>query len=169
MEDARRAADLRASAKDRAELAMLVALARNDLGRGAPLRGVVVDWDSAPVVGNGDAVVLVDDDVALFAEARDGFIDGVVDHFVDEVVESVGTRGPDVHRRTFPYRVEAFEDLDRTGVIAHAGSVSERTASAVADGRSRTVPDSACFASILEVDAPGQRSLYTATHRVVER
>ena len=53
-----------------------------------------------------------DPHVDLFAEARDGFIDGVVDHFVDEVVESVGTRGPDVHRRPFPYRVEAFEALE---------------------------------------------------------
>ena len=51
------------------------------------------------------------------AVAGQGFVDGVVDHLVDQVVQTPVTGGPDVHARPHAYRLEAFEDLDIAGVV----------------------------------------------------
>ncbi len=92
----------------------------DDLGRGSFFRGVYVYRDSAAIIADGDAVIVVDEYVDAGAKTSDRFVDGVVDYLVDEVVEAIGTRRPDVHGRSFPNRVEAFEDLDSTGVVAQA-------------------------------------------------
>ncbi len=71
-EDARRAADLRASAKDRAELAMIVDLARNDLGRVA--RGGTVRVDEFPALRSFEGIHhLMADVTAEVREDVDGF------------------------------------------------------------------------------------------------
>ena len=62
--------------------------------------------------------ILVDDDGDLVAEAAHRLVDGVVYDLVDEVVQALGTSGPDVHRRAFSNRIEALENLDRTRVVA---------------------------------------------------
>ena len=108
------------------ELAAGVQGGHHHLGGGLALGDVHVDRDAAAVVGDGDAVVLVDGDGDLLAVAGDGLVDRVVDDFVDEMMQTIGTGGPDVHRRALADRVEAFENLDRAGVVAHAGDVPVR-------------------------------------------
>jgi hypothetical protein len=49
--------------------------------------------------------------------AGERFVDGVVDHFVDEVVETGRRGGADVHTGAFPDGFESFEDLDIPGVV----------------------------------------------------
>ena len=44
--------------------------------------------------------------------ARQGLVDGVVDHLEDEVMEAARARRADVHARAQPDRLEAFEDSD---------------------------------------------------------
>ena len=108
------------------ELAARVQGGHHHLGGGPSLGGVHVDRDAAAVVRDGDAVVLMDDDRDLLAVAGNRFVDRVVDDLVDEVVETLGTGGPDVHRGPFSDRLEAFENLDRAGVVAHLGGVPVR-------------------------------------------
>jgi hypothetical protein len=54
------------------------------------------------------------DSVAI---TREGFIDGVVDDFVDQVVEAAFSGGADIHSRAFADGVEAFKDGDIAGVV----------------------------------------------------
>jgi hypothetical protein len=71
-----------------------------------------IDGDSAAIVDDGNATILVNDDGDLVAETTDGLVDGVIDDLIDEVVQAGGTGGPDIHCWSFSDRVEAFEDLD---------------------------------------------------------
>ena len=75
------------------------------------------DGDAAAVVDDGDRVVGVDGDDDAGAVAGERFVDGVVDHLVDEVVEAARAGGADVHAGPFADRLEAFEDLDILGVV----------------------------------------------------
>jgi hypothetical protein len=54
----------------------------------------------------------VDGDADVIAEAGHGFVDGVVNDFVDEVVEAALIGGADVHAGTAPNGLEALEHLD---------------------------------------------------------
>jgi len=52
-----------------------------------------------------------------FLQKRQRFVDGVVDNFVYEMVQTGRARGPDIHGRAFAYRFEALEDLDLVGAV----------------------------------------------------
>jgi hypothetical protein len=80
---------------------------------------VILDRDAATIIVDHNAAISLENDVDLGAIASNCLIDRVVDRFVDKMVEASGTGGPDVHGWSFSYRVEAFEYLDGTGVVAH--------------------------------------------------
>ena len=105
------------------EFAARVESGHHDLGGWPAFLDVDVDGDPAPVVDDGDARVLVDHHRDLLAKAGHGLVDGVVHHLVDEVMQSPGTCGPDVHGRPLSDRIEALEDLDCAGVVAHVRAV----------------------------------------------
>mmetsp|Transcript_63227 Transcript_63227/g.186930 ORF Transcript_63227/g.186930 Transcript_63227/m.186930 type:complete len:316 (-) Transcript_63227:90-1037(-) len=44
----------------------------------------------------------------------EGFVDAVIDDLPDEVMETVGSRGPDVHSRPLPHRLQPFQHRDLT-------------------------------------------------------
>ena len=68
-----------------AELAARMKHGQHDLdGRHAAL--VHIDGDTAPVVGDGDAVVLMNDNLDIIAVARKRLIDGVVDDLIDKMM-----------------------------------------------------------------------------------
>jgi hypothetical protein len=46
------------------------------------------------------------------------FVDAVVHDFIDQMVESIDARAPDVHRGAFSHGIETFEDLDLIGTVA---------------------------------------------------
>jgi hypothetical protein len=46
------------------------------------------------------------------------FVDTVVHDFIDEVVESIDARAPNVHRRPLSDGVEALKDFDLIGAVA---------------------------------------------------
>ena len=48
-----------------------------------------------------------------------GFINGVVDDFVDQVVQSPLTSASDVHAGSLANRLKTFQDLDIAGVVRH--------------------------------------------------
>ena len=78
---------------------------------------VAIDRDAAAVVDDRDRSVDVNRDVDLIAKAGQGFVDRVVDDFVDEMVQAGRTGRPDVHRGTLADRFQAFEDLDAVGRV----------------------------------------------------
>jgi hypothetical protein len=80
----------------------------------------------------------MDDDVDDAAEARYGLIDRIVDDLVDEVMEARGTSGPDIHGRSLTDRIEAFENLDGTGVVAHSRDIPGRDPDGVGDRSARS-------------------------------
>ena len=100
-----------------AELAPGVEGGHHDLGGRLLLLRVHVDGNAAAVVDDGDAVVRMQRDEDLVAEAGDRLVDGVVDDLVDQVVKATRTGGPDVHTGTLADRLEALEDGDVPRVI----------------------------------------------------
>ncbi len=101
------------------EFAARVQHRHDDFGRRFPAR-VLIDGNTAAVVDDGDRVVDVDRDVDLVAEPGQRFVDGVVHHLVDEVVEAGRTRRPDVHGRPLADSFQPLENLDlvRTVVVS---------------------------------------------------
>ena len=60
----------------------------------------------------------MDDDVDFLCVAGEGLVDGVVHHFVDQVVQSHLAGGADVHGGTEADGFKAFQDLDVFAGIA---------------------------------------------------
>ncbi len=77
-----------------------------------------VHRDASPVVVYLDAAVAVERDDDPGGVARQGLVDGVVDHLIDQVVEARRGGRADVHARTPPHMLPAFEDLDLLGGIS---------------------------------------------------
>jgi hypothetical protein len=75
--------------------------------------------DAATVIDDGHTSIVLDRDGDLTAMSRQRLVDRIVHHLVDEMVQAVGTGRPDIHGRAFSNWFEAFQDLDRTGVVAH--------------------------------------------------
>ena len=76
---------------------------------GAVLLFVHVYGDTAAVVLDGDAVVFVDADVDFGAEAGKSLVDGVVHHFIDQMVEATEVHVADIHGGTHPHGLKAFQ------------------------------------------------------------
>ncbi len=98
-----------------------------------PRGGMKIGGDSPPVVGDGAAISAVGALVVVVVVVqiegdegrvpRQGLVDGVVQHFVDEVMKAVGPSGSDVHSGAFADRFEAREDGDLVGRVGRGGSV----------------------------------------------
>jgi len=76
-----------------------------------------VDRNSPPVVLHRNGTVLVDRHRDAGAVPGKGFIDRVVHHFIHEMVEPSRIGTPDIHGRSFPYRLQAFKYGDMRCVI----------------------------------------------------
>ena len=77
--------------------------------------GVDVDRHAPAVVGHLAAAVGVQHDRHRFGVAGQGFVDGVVDHFLGQMVRAGGVG---VHARAAFDRVQARQDFDVGGVVA---------------------------------------------------
>ena len=73
--------------------------------------------DAPPVIDHHHASIDLDRHVDRFAEPGHVLVHAVVDHFVDEVMEAVGSRAPDVHGGALADRIQALQDLDLVRVI----------------------------------------------------
>src|SRR5207247_10457716 len=99
------------------ELAAGVQHRQHDLGRRLAALLVGVDRNAATVVSDGAGAVGVQDDLDVVAIAGQRLVDGVVDRLVHEVVQAVGARVADVHRRALADGLEPLEDLDVAGGV----------------------------------------------------
>ena len=78
---------------------------------------VHVHGNAAAVVLDGDAVVGVDADVYLVAVACQGFVDGIVDHLINQVVQAAEVDVADVHGGAHAHGFETFENGDVTSAV----------------------------------------------------
>src|SRR5216683_2167947 len=85
-------------------------------------RGVHVDRNAAAVVDHRDGIIGVYGDIDFVGVAGHGFVDRIVDHFPNEMVQSHFARRPDVHRRTQAYGFDAAEHSDGFRVVLMAWS-----------------------------------------------
>ena len=105
-----------------AELAAGMKHGHDNLEGVTMLLGVHSDRDSTSVVPHLDGVVMKDRNIYAVAEACHGFIDGVVNHFVNQMMESPLTYVSDVHRRPFAHGLKSFQHLDATcGILLFRG------------------------------------------------
>ena len=100
-----------------AELTAGVEHREDHLEGGAFLLFVHARRDAAAVIFDGDGIVFVDGNQDVVAETGEGFVDGVVHDFIDEVMETTVADVADVHGRAFADGFESFEDLDTFGRI----------------------------------------------------
>ena len=101
-------------------------LGHDDLGSRNTFSSVNLGRNPAAVVMDCRRSVRIEDDADLVGMAGERFVDGVVDDFVDHMMESGAIVGvADVHARALADRVEAFQDLDRLGAV-FAIAFSER-------------------------------------------
>ena len=109
----------------RVELSTRVQLGQHDLYRRNFFAVDVhhVDGNSAAVVDYRDGIIDVNGDVNFVSVSGKRFVNGVVDNFVDEMVQSHLTGRADVHGGTFPYRFHAAEDFNGIGVVVAVAPV----------------------------------------------
>ena len=100
-----------------AELTAGVEHGQGQLDPGLLLFVVHPRGDAPAVIGDGDAVVLFDDDVDVLAVTGQGFVDGVVHHFVNQVVEPLFACAADVHPRPALDGLQTFQNLDLVGAV----------------------------------------------------
>src|SRR5215218_7640314 len=90
----------------------------DDLGRRLPVLRHLAYRHPAPVVGDTDGVVRVDDDQYLRAVPGEGLVYRVVDYLPNKVMKTPRSRRTDVHAGPSLDGLEAFEDLDRTCIVS---------------------------------------------------
>ena len=134
------------------ELAAGVEHRQHDFGRRLAAL-VPIDRDAAAVVDDGDRAVDVNRDVDLIAEAGQRLVDGVVDDFVDEMVQPGRTGRPDVHRRPLADGFEPLEDLDLVGAVVFAGALCRRARCCrpVTSGRRLAVSSASSVRSVCSI------------------
>src|SRR5882757_9152112 len=93
-------------------------LGHDDLGRGNALALVNVDGNAAAVVAHRDGAVGVEHDLHRAGVAGQRFVDGVVDDFVDHVVQAGAVIGvADIHAGPLAHGIETLQNPDRFRTI----------------------------------------------------
>ena len=82
-----------------------------------------VHGNAAAVVDDGDRVIQVNGDFDLVGVTGERFVDRVVHHFVDQMVQSHLAGRTDVHGGTFTHRLHAAEHFDGVGVVVAVASI----------------------------------------------
>src|SRR5436309_15503075 len=87
-----------------------------------------IDRNAASIVSNGDRSIHMDDHFDLRAKSREMFVNGVINDFVNQVMQPSLIRISDEHPRPFPDRFEAFKFVDLRRVVFLCGRDSGRAA-----------------------------------------
>ena len=80
--------------------------------------GMNIHRNAAAIVAHGNAVVSVQNDGNPRTVASHGFVNGVVHHFVNKVVQATRVRGANVHGRALAHGREPFQNGNGRGVVA---------------------------------------------------
>jgi hypothetical protein len=101
-----------------AELSPGVENSEDNLNRRLTLCGVNIDGNSSTIVNDTNSAVLQNGYLDVVAIPCEGFINGVIDDLIDQVVQSAGTGRTDIHSGTFAYGFETFENLNLACTVA---------------------------------------------------
>ena len=102
------------------ELTASVQHGQHDLKGRTVFFGVHTRGDTTAVVEHTDGVAGQDADIDLVAIACHGFVDGVVDHFIYQMMQAAEMDVADIHGRTLTHGLQALKHLDLTGTIFFA-------------------------------------------------
>ena len=100
-----------------AELAAGVQYGVHDLKSRLAGLALYVHGDAAAVVRHADNVPRLDGDLYVIAISGEGFVDGVIDDLVHQVVQSAGAGGADVHAGAEAHGLQPLEHLYLAGVV----------------------------------------------------
>ena len=100
-----------------AVLAAGVQRGEHHLNAGNFVLRVDVDRDASAVVADADRAVDVDGDLDFCAMAREMFVDGIIEHLGNAVVQGAFVGAADVHARFFSHRLEALELAQFGGIV----------------------------------------------------
>ena len=90
----------------------------DDLGGGHPLFLVDADRNPATIILDAHRVVRVDNHIDFVAMPCEGFVDGIVHHLENHMVQTGAVISvADVHTRALADGVQALEDLDGGCVV----------------------------------------------------
>ena len=89
----------------------------DDLKGGTMLLGMHARGDASAIVLNPYGIVGEDRYLYLVTVTGHGLVDTVVDHLVDQMVETALAYVADVHRRPLPNRLKSFQNLDTASGI----------------------------------------------------
>ena len=96
-----------------------VKLGHNHLGRRYPLFLVDINRNTAAIIGHTHRAITVQNNFDNIAIPGQSFIDGVINNLIDHMVETGTVIGiTNIHTRAFAYRIEAFQNLNRLGIIS---------------------------------------------------
>lgn len=79
--------------------------------------------NTAAVIHDLDGVVLLYCDFDVGGIAGEGFVNTVVNHLVNQVMEAAAGDVADIHGRAFAHSLQAFEHLDIIGSIFFSSSM----------------------------------------------
>jgi len=99
------------------ELATGVEHRHHHLQRRAVLGGVGINRNAAPIVRHRHRPILVQLHLDVIAVPGHRLVDRVVEHLVDEVVQTAHPYVADIHRRALAHGLQAFEHLDIRGRV----------------------------------------------------
>ncbi|KAF5032528.1 hypothetical protein DSECCO2_616350 [anaerobic digester metagenome] len=88
-------------------------------GRTAGL-GLGIHRDTAAVIPHGDAVIFVNRNVNLGTITGQGFVDAVVDDFINKMMQAANTGITNVHAGTNANCLQPFQYLNLIGIIGRA-------------------------------------------------
>jgi hypothetical protein len=100
-----------------AELATGVKDRKHHLDGGFSLCGVHIYRDSAAVIDTANGTIRKNRDLNEGTVARKGFVYGIVDDFVNEMVQTAFTGRADIHSGTLADGFETLENLDILGPV----------------------------------------------------
>ncbi len=83
----------------------------HNFGRGTLFRSVHIDGNAAPVIHYGHGIVGVHGDIYFVGVTGHGFVNGIVDDFPNQVMQTHFAGGADVHGRAQTHRFEAALEL----------------------------------------------------------
>ncbi len=100
------------------ELTACVKLGHDNFGGGDAFAGVYVGRDAAAIVGNGDRAIGIERDRDDVGMAGQGFIDRIVDDFIDHVMQArTVVSVTDIHAGALADSVQSLQNLDRVRAI----------------------------------------------------
>jgi len=91
------------------ELASRMQVGQHQLDRRHIPFGVHVHRDASPVIANRDGAIYMNGNLDLAAESGQVFVNGVVEHLKNTVMQAALVRVADIHSRAFAHRLQPFQ------------------------------------------------------------